>query len=73
MTLLGLYFCIISIFLWGSGVSHTKTVHLIVSLSKETVLVSHVPRGELTAASEMFWKLLPGYHNSSKIHNVNKS
>ena len=60
LILSSIYFCIISIFLRGSGVSHSYTVSLI---NVHTV----------SAASEMFLKLFPGYQNSSKIHNVNKN
>ena len=35
-------------------------------------MLPHLPRGGLTAASEMFLKLFPGYQHLSNIHNVNK-
>ena len=60
LILSSIYFCIISIFLRGSSVSHSYTVSLI---NVYTV----------SAASEMFLKLFPGYQNSSKNHNVNKN
>ena len=68
MTLSSIYFYIISIFLRGSGPTHSYTVHLIVSLSKIDCPIYQ--RGELTAASEMFLKLLSLV---IKINNVHKN
>ena len=68
MTLSSIYFYIISIFLRGSGATHSYTVHLIVSLSKIDCTIYQ--RGEPTAASEMFLKLVSLV---IKIHNVNKN